>query len=378
MRRGCVVTGRTAGDTAVPVESTATEAATDDERVSSFSMDCSPFVNWQYNRNKSGHGKAVIFRSLAATLKLQPALDDSLEEKAVEFLEYVDPRTRLSADDFLSSFSSNTGDSSTAFVQCIAVLISSSSQDIATAAMEMLISLVRICSDKLLLTLVQADLIPHLITTLNPLSLSFAKTEDIHKCLLLSITKSLGLSTPNGLTELGIEEDTEQQNVHETVLKQVLVPSEKYIWHLCVNRYSIVDGSQSMYVMEFLPLLLRICAYYEPTMEFVLHMPVCLTIPSCLTFFEIDGPNFYFLSLMVAVQQEWNKKRGQVRQMWKTMLRMLRMEGLEDVIEEKLRNDTSSAYGGWIVINSIEWNTLLVWENSIQANGVSVERDWGD
>ncbi|KAK2954951.1 hypothetical protein BLNAU_10091 [Blattamonas nauphoetae] len=77
------------------------------------------------------------------------------------------------------------------------------------------------------LALVKADLIPQITTTLNPQSLSFTEAVDIHTNLMISITHSVWLSTPDGLAELGIEDRDEQQAVHETVLKQILVPSEK-------------------------------------------------------------------------------------------------------------------------------------------------------
>ncbi|KAK2963946.1 hypothetical protein BLNAU_1023 [Blattamonas nauphoetae] len=37
---------------------------------------------------------------------------------------------------------------------------------------------------------------------------------------------------------------------------------------------------------------------------------------------------------------------------------MLRTEGIEDVIDQKLRNDKTKYFGGRIVDNSIGWNNL--------------------
>ncbi|KAK2956338.1 hypothetical protein BLNAU_8705 [Blattamonas nauphoetae] len=90
-------------------------------------------------------------------------------------------------------------------------------------------------------TLVKADLIPQLIVTLNPQSVSLAETEEIHTCLLQIITDTFWLLAPESLQKLEIEESSEQQNVHETVLKQILAPSEQDIRHLCVHRYSRSD-----------------------------------------------------------------------------------------------------------------------------------------
>ncbi|KAK2956972.1 hypothetical protein BLNAU_8047 [Blattamonas nauphoetae] len=176
-------------------------------------MDCFSFLNWRGEDLESESEKAVVFRSLAATVKSQPAVDVSLEAKAVKFLKSVN-MTQLDCG-----------------------------QVINTAAMEVLNHLILFCSTKNLLALVKAELIPQLIMTLNPLPLSFMEAVDIRVNLTQIISRSILPAIPNYLNELGIEDGNEQQTVYETVLKQVLVPSEKYIWHLCVNRYSIIDGS---------------------------------------------------------------------------------------------------------------------------------------
>ncbi|KAK2956980.1 hypothetical protein BLNAU_8055 [Blattamonas nauphoetae] len=274
-------------------------------------MDCSPFLNWRQVRCSSAHEQAVVFRSLVATLKSQPALDASLEGRAVKFLKYLYPVIQSSADAFLGSFESSSDNSSTSFEQCFVVLISSSSQDITTTTMKLLYDLFLHCSAKNLLLLVKADLISELVITLNLQSLSFTEAVDIHINVMKYIRRSLSLTTPNYLALLGIKDDNEQQAVHETVLKQVVTPSEKYIWHLCVNRYSIVDGELSLTFLDLLAQLIR---------------------------------------------WEWSKKRGEQRQMGKTMHRMLRTEGIEDVIEKQLQHDQQTRCGGDIVDNLIEWN----------------------
>ncbi|KAK2944130.1 hypothetical protein BLNAU_20962 [Blattamonas nauphoetae] len=245
------------------------------------SPDCSPFLNWQFNLKESESTKVVGFRSLVATVKIQPSLDISLEVKAVEFLKSVHPLNQQSTDAFLSRLASSSNKYLTDIIQPMMLLISSPSQAITTAAMKMLRTLIIFCSPKNRLALFKADLIPQLITTLHPQSLPFAETEDIHACLISNITSSLWLSTPN----------------------------------------------------------------------------VFLTIPSCLTIIEYDGSLPPYLSFMRDSQREWNRKRGEPRQMGKIAQRMLRMEGFDDVIEEKLRNDRKT-YGRLVVARSIEWNNL--------------------
>ncbi|KAK2961560.1 hypothetical protein BLNAU_3358 [Blattamonas nauphoetae] len=313
--------------------------------------------NWDGKELKSVQEQAVVFLSLVATLKSQPALDASLETKAVTLLKYLSYLNPSTVDAFLRSFAADPDDLLTDFVQSIGVLISSPNRAIAKATMEMFNNLFLCCSAKVRLALVKADVIPQLIMTLNPQSLSFAEAVDIHTWLIQIIANSVWLSTPSALRYLEIEDGDEQQAVHETVLRQVMAPSEQYIRHLCVNRYSIVDGDQSKLFLELFANLLQISPYYQPTMNFVVNMPVVFTIPSCLTLFGHEKTIWSFLTSMVNAQREWNKTRGEERQMGKTVHVMLEMEGIEDVIEEKLQND-ANIFGRWIVDKSIEWNNL--------------------
>ncbi|KAK2952720.1 hypothetical protein BLNAU_12369 [Blattamonas nauphoetae] len=321
-------------------------------------MDCSPSLNWMEGEQQTLSKKIVVFQSLVATVKSQPALNISLEAKAVHFIRSVDPQSIFFADALFRSLASFSDYSLTEFIVSVVDLLSSPSQGIIQAAKTMLAHLIFFCSEKVHLSLVKTDLIHQLINTLNPLSLSCAGAEDIHTGLISTIHSSLRLTTPSYLEKLENTHDNEQQSVHETVLKQVLAPSETYICHLCANRFSIIDESVSNEFMELLARLLHISPYYQPTMDFVLNMPIIFTIPNCLTFFEDENTIDHFLNAMVDTHRDWDETGGKDRQMWKTMHRMLRMEGIEDAIEEKLRDRQNARYGGWIATNSIEWSNL--------------------
>ncbi|KAK2944940.1 hypothetical protein BLNAU_20116 [Blattamonas nauphoetae] len=109
--------------------------------------------------------------------------------------------------------------------------------------MEMLRTLLLICS------LVASDLMPRLVIILDRLSLSFDEAEDIHPSLIPTIVDSLRFAAPPGLTCGTIEGENERQAVRETMFKQVLIPSEKYLCHLSVNNNPVllpietVDGT---------------------------------------------------------------------------------------------------------------------------------------
>ncbi|KAK2956585.1 hypothetical protein BLNAU_8425 [Blattamonas nauphoetae] len=323
-----------------------------------ISIDSSDFLNWNGRGFNYKHEDAIIIRSLVVTVKLNPALDVSLAAKAKKLLESVNPRDASSADDFLHSLGRTDDESLTNFIESILELVSSSSQIIINSAMKMLITLFRKCSAHIHLTLVKADLIPQLIISLNPLSLSFAEKADIHINLMKIIIRSLRLTTPDGLTRLAIKYENGQQAVHETVLTQVLVPSKKYIRRLCVIRFSIIGGGLSALFLSLLAYILQICPYYQRTLDSVLYLPIFLTIQSYLSFIEKERSIWHFLVHMIATEREWNRTRGEVRQRWPTVQRMLRMEGFEDVIEEKLRNDRGGLREGKIVAKSIRWSNF--------------------
>ncbi|KAK2948868.1 hypothetical protein BLNAU_16211 [Blattamonas nauphoetae] len=319
-------------------------------------MDCSPFLNWNEEKPQPEFDKSVVFRSLIATVKVQPALDGSMEAKAVTFLESVVPDDEESVDAFLRSLGSNTDESLTCFVQSIVVLVSTHNHVISTAAMKMLRILNWNSSAKSRLALVKADLVPQLIPSLNPLSLPFAEAVDIHINLMFTIRKSLWLATPDVLRLLEITDRNEKQAVHETVLQQVVTPSETYISHSCVNRFSIIDGELSTHFLALLASLLEISTSYQPAMDIIVHMPVVLMIPCCVSFFENEAILSSSLYDMNEIQRRWNKTRGYARRMKKTVYRMLRMEGIEDVIAEKLQNDKDEYVGRRIVEQAIKLN----------------------
>ncbi|KAK2960172.1 hypothetical protein BLNAU_4725 [Blattamonas nauphoetae] len=318
----------------------------------SFSMDCSPFLNWDENRPQSKAEWTVVFQSLVATVKAQPVLDVCLQAKAVKFLNPHELFFDLSVTDFIPH---------------VVVLLSTPNQVITAAAMKMVETLVNYCSPPIRLAFIKADLIPQIINNLNPLSLSFVDAVDIHINLMTIIGTTVWLSRPYPFRKLGIEDRNKQRAIQETVLKQVLTPTEQYICHLCVNRYSIVDGDQSTEFMKLLARLLEISQYYQPKMDFVVNVPVVLAIPSCLTFFEDEDSIWCFLDELNDPQREWKGTRLEMREMWKTMHRMLRMEGIEDVTEQRLRNEKDGIEGGWIVENSIEWNML---------QGMNIRKRW--
>ncbi|KAK2954253.1 hypothetical protein BLNAU_10752 [Blattamonas nauphoetae] len=201
----------------------------------------------------------------------------------------------------------------------------------------LLLRLVANSSPQLLLSLITENLIPQIIISLNPLSLSVGDVLEIHARLISIIDSQVRLATPRRLNSLKIEHQRDQQSVHETVLHHLLVPSEAYLRTLCTNRILFVDGNPSEKLMCLFAQLLQICAYYQPTMDFVLNLPVVLTITSYLPFVEAELSLWFFLDVSISSLKEWNKERGDVHRLGTRIFHSLRMEGIDDVSEQRLQ-----------------------------------------
>ncbi|KAK2944120.1 hypothetical protein BLNAU_20952 [Blattamonas nauphoetae] len=316
-------------------------------------------MNWDGKPIESTSAKSSVYQSLVALIKDDHALDDASEKKAASLLDQIKSFESIESEvSLLELMLSSPKASLTDLVSSITVLISSASQVITTATMEMIKSLIIWCSPNVRLSLVKADLIPHIFASLNQQSFSLPDYEHIHTYLVSIIASSLRLATPIWIAQLEIKDHNEQQAVLEMVLKQVLIPSEKYICLLCVSRFSIIDGTQSEGFLSLLAKLLRICPYYEPTMDFVLHMPVILTIPSCLALFEDDYTIWDFLSSMFDACEEWNKHSENIHRTRTALLQSLRTEGFEDVSEQKLQHDRGEFHGRRIVVHSMGLSNL--------------------
>ncbi|KAK2955292.1 hypothetical protein BLNAU_9683 [Blattamonas nauphoetae] len=220
--------------------------------------------------------------------------------------------------------------------------------------MNLLENLIWRCSVKVRLSLIKADIIPQIITALNPQSLDLEESGYIHTSLVRLLTHSVIFATPYCVSQLKITDHDEQHAVSEMVLTQIISPSKQYICHLCTNRNSIVDIDLSNDFVQLLARLLQICPYYHRTMEFVLHMPLTLTIPS--SFMSCPNPHsiMFSLEIMYYSQLKWNDHGGEVRQMGKILLPCQRKEGIDDVMEQWLQDDRNGNYGDSLISISLK------------------------
>ncbi|KAK2963580.1 hypothetical protein BLNAU_1623 [Blattamonas nauphoetae] len=325
----------------------------------SLSTDNSAFMNWDGRQIETMSDRSTVLRSLVAKIKDGHHIDDASEKKAVMLLDQIRPFGSVNVKAFVRGLIvSEPNNYLTDFVISITVLVSSSKQTIIKGTMLLLEHLFSSSSPTFKLKLIEAQMIPQIITSLNAQSLFVAKAEDIHTPLIRIVNQSLRLITPHGMKSLEIEHQHDQQKVHETVLHQFLVPLEEYLRNCCKRRFSFLAGSQSFGFVVLIQNLLDIYPYYLPTMDFVLSLPVVLTIPSCLTFLENEFIIRYILIHTFDIPEEWNKQTKNPRQAGMKLLLSLRMEGFDDATEQQLQSDKGEYFGSDVVDYSIKLNNL--------------------
>ncbi|KAK2953282.1 hypothetical protein BLNAU_11745 [Blattamonas nauphoetae] len=220
--------------------------------------------------------------------------------------------------------------------------------------MKLLRDLIYRCSDKIRLALVKADLVPQLINTLNLQYLFFAEVVDIRSYLMCILSRIVWLSTPVGLAHLRCKDDDDKQSVRETILDR----GRETVDHFHEFSYQTPPNMSSLSFAEAVDIhvsLLQIIIY-----------PLLLATPDGLKNlrnednYEQQAVHETVLQQVLVpsenTQQEWNIPRGNKRQMGKAVDQMLRMEGIEDASEGRLRNDRNGTWGGDILDKSISWS----------------------
>ncbi|KAK2943255.1 hypothetical protein BLNAU_21827 [Blattamonas nauphoetae] len=279
--------------------------------------------------------------------------DDESSKKAANLIETIRKTFNRSLDDFILGLVPLSADESTKeFVSSMVVLASSANQTIITSMLRMVTTLIRQTSPKQRLSLVHLNLVPHLLSAINVRSLSFADGQDLILFVAGLLIQLLSLASLHTLAKLEAEHHLNRQAVHEAVLQHILVPSEEFIRHICLNRLSISTEALSNQFMSFLTQILHISPYHVPTMDFIRTLPIVLSIPSFLTFCSFDPTIESFLDDVIVVQSEWDRQGGSVRQSGIVISRLLPMEGFSDVLEQLMTTDKEGDSGGYAVDHS--------------------------
>ncbi|KAK2948139.1 hypothetical protein BLNAU_16939 [Blattamonas nauphoetae] len=244
------------------------------------------------------------------------------------------------------------------FVTTITILLSTDNTTIVETTLYTINHLVPMCSRNIQFGLLNADLVPQLILSLQPLTRSFKYPQNIHSDLLSIIGRLLWLPTPSNGAYAEIDDPTEQQAVHETILKHVLLPSKDYIRQICSARDLFVDRVFLPDFMTCVAQIILICPFYQPTMDYVLDLPLIFTMITSNDFYDNEESRGCFLGELADAQEEWDKHDKELRRIGTIMNRLLRMEGSEDQIEQMLQSVRNQPREGYIVSYSTRLNNL--------------------
>ncbi|KAK2942892.1 hypothetical protein BLNAU_22188 [Blattamonas nauphoetae] len=161
--------------------------------------------------------------------------------------------------------------------------------------------------------------------------------------LIWIIDTSVDLAHPGSLRVLGITAADIFSHL-EMIFQKVVLPSSQFVTFLISNRNNLYGDLFNSF-MVLLTVLLRICPFHRPTLEFVLASPIEMAFSSYLSFIENDSALCLPLNDINYSLGEWTEEGQEVSQSGKRMMQALFSEGFEDTLEQKLLNDKNGKYG---------------------------------
>ncbi|KAK2943245.1 hypothetical protein BLNAU_21817 [Blattamonas nauphoetae] len=287
-------------------------------------------------------------------------VDDESSKKAKDLFVQIGNTYSPNSDDFIRGLvPSSHAESAKEFVTSMVVLTSSANQIPVPETLDLLIDLIMSSSSNVHLSLINLNLVPQLLSSLNPQSLSFEDAPDVVLFVASLLSQLLQISSPHSLIKLEIENNWDRSALHDTTLAHLLVPSEGFIRHVCLNRPSFEEKEISLIFMSLLMQILHISPYHPPTMDFIQTLPIVLSIPSMLTSCPSDQSKFYCLTDLLAEQTECIKRDGSNRRSNTIVARFLANEGFSDVLEQMMMADEEGDSGSYIVACSISLSCMF-------------------
>ncbi|KAK2963082.1 hypothetical protein BLNAU_2105 [Blattamonas nauphoetae] len=262
------------------------------------------------------------------------------------------------ADQLVRDLVPSSAGSPSGFVNSIVTLVSSPHSTVVVAALSFLLKTLSLSSSPIRCQLVESDLISEVLAIIQPLTLPISGNEEIFDNLLLTINYSVSLASPSCLRTLGVTSAVNQFNHREMFFQKVVLPSSELVTFLISNRH-ILSGWLFHLFTKLLAILIRICPFHRPTLEFVLASPIVMAITSCLSYVEDDDDVWTLLNNIKDSLREWKNYGPEVVQCGQRMMQALFSEGFEDTLEQKLLNDKNGLYGFRLVARCLSSQTLL-------------------
>ncbi|KAK2947829.1 hypothetical protein BLNAU_17249 [Blattamonas nauphoetae] len=291
----------------------------------------------QHNTNKSSnHVISSGTLSPFETVKIGYHIDDTLMEKATFLLEEIASKYDPDADEYTFHLVPDKDDSVNSFVESIVILASSRFEKIVKSTLTLVTEFLPFWSLHVRVQVLQAGLIPRLVTALNQQAYAFTEN-NISFFMLDVITSSLWLSTLTRIGDLASKPPSEQLFVHETVFKHVLLPLTQYFWTLFRIQHNLNINHHQMF-KRLLTLTIRVSPSHEPTMMFSLSLPVTTMLMISLANRDSDRICEDMISLSI-INDEWISAGGEIRRNGERLNRALKSDGFDDFLEQIMKND---------------------------------------
>ncbi|KAK2957839.1 hypothetical protein BLNAU_7273 [Blattamonas nauphoetae] len=299
-----------------------------------------PFLNFEENTELSFEDKSTIFCSLVALVKAEYPFDNALQDRAVRFLEYLEPMwNKLDFTEiFITDLVPTSAGSPFGFIESIVTLLSSSHLTVVTAVLSFLQETTVESSTAILCRLVESGLVSNVLATVQPHTLPIAGNDTMMNNLVKIIKNFASPASPLSLSNLGITTAVDKYTHCEMIFEKVMLPSSQFVTFLISKRH-VLSGRLFQSFMSLLDRFIDMAPFHRPTLEFALASPIVMGFSSCLSIVEDfhnlwDSLYFIYKSL-----KEWTYHGPEVAQSGKRMVQALFSEGFEDTLEQMMKHD---------------------------------------
>ncbi|KAK2955456.1 hypothetical protein BLNAU_9503 [Blattamonas nauphoetae] len=222
-----------------------------------------PFLDFDPKTELSFEDLSKIYNSLVALVKAGYPFDKALQDKAVQFLESLDPTWDKDLKEKLALKLVPTSDGSpSGFIASIVTLLSSPHSTVVTSALSFLFNVTVLSSPAIQCPLVDSDLISNVLAILQPHTLQMSGNEDIFGELFRIVGYCGDLASPSSLSNFGITAAVDKSNYREMIFRKVVLPSSQFVTFLISNRY-ILNGDLLKSFMMLLDMFIKEYKYFS-------------------------------------------------------------------------------------------------------------------
>ncbi|KAK2941922.1 hypothetical protein BLNAU_23158 [Blattamonas nauphoetae] len=300
-----------------------------------------PFLCFDENTELSFEDKSRIYNSLVALIRAEHPFDKALQDRAARLLKSLklnredEPEAASKLDNDLV-FSST--ESPSKFLDGIHTLLSSSHSTIVAAALSSLFESSFNSYPALPLHYIESDLVPNLLRTVQPHTISISEDEAMIDSLVGIISHFVYLTLPWSLSDTGVTAAVDAFNHREMIFQKVVLPSSQFVTFLISKRH-VLNRDLCTSFVYLLSILFQMGPFHRPTLKFVLSSPIVMGLTSCLSLANRDFDVWSILAHIAQPLSFWTRGSAEVTQSGKRMMQELFSEGFEDTLEQMLRNN---------------------------------------